>query len=188
MNAIYSKVNFKIFYLGFTAFILASCESKDEVKPIIQDIKELVFASGEIQWDDSYNLTAQTEGVLSNANFEVGMKITEGTVLAIVDNRSSGINTETAQEQLNIANENLSVKSPQQQQLKENISFAEKKYEQDKNQTERYRKLYESGSVSKLEYENILLNSQNFFLRKSPQQWACNLLQRFLIVILDDPK
>ena len=43
--------------------ILFSCGKSKEVQPINQDIKELVFASGQLEWDDSYNLTAQTDGV-----------------------------------------------------------------------------------------------------------------------------
>ena len=138
-----------------------SCKNEKETKPIVQDIKELVFASGELEWDNSYNLTAQTEGVLLNADFEVGNKITKGHILANIDNKSNQISTQTAKKQLSIANENLTAYAPQIQQLEQNIAFAESKYEQDKLQAERYQRLYESQSIAKVEYENIQLNAKN---------------------------
>ena len=140
---------------------MISCKKNEEVKPISQDIKELVFASGQLEWDGSYNLTAQTDGVLQRANFDVGSVLSKGNLIATIDNQSNIINTESASEQLNIANENLSISSPALQQLQQNIQFAESKYQQDKTQEERYKRLYESQSVAKVEYENMQLNSKN---------------------------
>ena len=64
------------------AIALFSCKTPQETQPVVQDIKELVFASGTLEWKNSYNLTAQTDGVLSNISFEVGNKIGKGTILA----------------------------------------------------------------------------------------------------------
>ena len=141
--------------------LLFSCTAEKETKPVVQDIKELVFASGALEWDDAYNLTAQTDGVLTNASFEVGNKVLKGTILATIENKNNQINTQTAQEQLAISNENLTANSPQLQQLQQNIEFAESKYAQDKLQAERYQRLYESKSIAKVEYENVQLNAKN---------------------------
>ena len=150
----------KIFIILTAAFFF-SCNKDKEITPINQDIKELVFASGQLEWDDSYNLTAQTDGVLQNANFEIGNKVTKGKTLAIIDNKTNQINSQTAQEQLVISNENITDNAPQIQQLKQNIQFAENKYNQDKLQVERYKKLYETQSIAKIELENIQLNASN---------------------------
>lgn len=153
--------NIKNIILILLSATLFSCKQEKEIKPIVQDIKELVFASGELEWDDAYNLTAQTDGVLLNANFEVGNKVLKGNVLAKIENKTNEINTQTAQEQLVIVDENLTSNSPQLQQLEQNILFAESKYNQDKLQAERYQRLYESQSVAKIEYENMQLNAKN---------------------------
>ena len=145
----------------FTLFTVFSCTKSKEEKPIRQDIKELVFASGQLEWDDSYNLAAQTDGVLQNVNLDVGIAVNKGNFIANIDNRTNEINTQTVQEQLVITNENLTANSPQLQQLQQNIAFAESKYQQDKTQEERYKRLYQSQSVAKVEYENMKLNSQN---------------------------
>jgi multidrug efflux pump subunit AcrA (membrane-fusion protein) len=140
---------------------LYSCKNKSEITPIIKDIKELVFASGELEWDNSYSLTAQTDGVLLNANFEVGNKVLKGTILANIDNQTNEINTQIAKEQLTIANENLTSNAPQIQQLEYNIQVAESKYRQDKIQAERWERLRQQEIGSKVEYENMQLNAKN---------------------------
>ena len=140
---------------------LFSCNKPPETQPVVQDIKELVFASGTLQWKNSYNLTAQTDGVLSNISFEVGNKIGKGTILAKIDNSGNLVNTETSKEQLAISKENLTDNSPALQQLQQNINFAEIKYKQDKTQAERYLRLLNSQSATKVEYENYQLAAEN---------------------------
>ena len=143
------------------AIALFSCKTPQETQPVVQDIKELVFASGTLEWKNSYNLTAQTDGVLSNISFEVGNKIGKGTILAKIDNSANLVNTETSKEQLVISKENLTDNSPALQQLQQNINFAEIKYKQDKTQAERYLRLFNSQSVAKVEYENYQLAAEN---------------------------
>ncbi len=148
-----------LFALALTLF---SCSNKaEEVKPIIQDINELVFASGELEWDNAYNLTAQTDGILTNADFEIGNKVSKGTVLAKIDNQLNNINSEISQEQIQISSENLTSSSPALQQIQQNIQFSESKYQQDKSQAERYQRLFESQSIAKVEYENMQLTAKN---------------------------
>lgn len=138
-----------------------SCKQDNEISPIRHDIEEFVFASGELQWEDAYNISAQTDGVLLNADFEIGNKVSSGDVLAKIENRNNDINAQTAKEQLKIADENLTSNSPQLQQLQQNIQFAESKYLQDKLQAERYQRLYETQSISKLENETMQLAVAN---------------------------
>ena len=164
----------KIFtFLLSLLFITTSCKKTIETKPIIQDIKELVFASGELEWDNVFNLTAQTDGVLTKASFDVGTPIAKDKILAIIDNKSNIINTKVATEQLLIANENLSDNSPQIQALEQSITFAESKYLQDKIQAERYSRLYEMQIGTKSEYENAQLNVKN-----SLSNWNALLKQK----------
>jgi multidrug resistance efflux pump len=121
----------------------------------------LVFASGQLEWDNSYNLTAQTDGVLQNANFEVGNTVAKGKIIATIDNEINKINAETSQEQLVISNENLTSNAPALLQIEQNIQFAESKYLQDKKQAERYERLNQQNIGSKVEYENAQLTAKN---------------------------
>lgn len=148
-------------YVSLLFLVLFSCSKKEEVKPMRQDIKELVFASGQLEWDDAYNLTAQTDGVLESANFEVGNIVSKGKIIASIDNKINKINAETSQEQLAISNENVSVKAPALLQTEQNIQFAESKYLQDKKNAERYERLNQQNIGSKVEYENAQLAAKN---------------------------
>jgi multidrug efflux pump subunit AcrA (membrane-fusion protein) len=153
--------NLQHLYILLSLFTVFSCKNSEEIRPIFKDIKELVFASGELEWDNAYNLTAQTDGVLTNANFEVGNRVLKGDFLASIDNKSNEINTQIANEQLAISNENLTANSPQIQQLEQNILFAQSKYNQDKIQAERWERLRQQEIGSKVEYENAQLNVKN---------------------------
>lgn len=144
-----------------TILTLFSCGKSDEIQPVNQDIKELVFASGQLEWDDSYNLTAQTDGVLQNANFEVGNTVAKGKTIATLDNEINKINAEISQEQLVISNENVTSNAPALTQLEQNIQFAESKYLQDKKQAERYERLNQQNIGSKVEYESAQLAAKN---------------------------
>ncbi len=143
------------------SILIFSCSRENETKPIVQDIKELVFASGTLEWKNSYNLTAQTDGILKDVNFEIGDAVTKDKVLAKIENKSNLVNTQTAKEELAISKENLSTSSPALQQAQQNITFAEQKYNQDKLQSDRYERLYKSQSVAKSEYENYKLAAEN---------------------------
>ena len=148
-------------FLLLTLSTLVSCGTKEEGKPVVQDIKELVFASGELEWDNSYNLNAQTDGILVNATFDVGNKVTENQIIASIDNKTNENNTASAKDLVVISKENLTENAPALQQLQQNIKFAESKYQQDKTQAERYKRLYDSQSIAKVEYENMQLAAEN---------------------------
>ncbi len=147
--------------LSISILLFYSCSNTTEIKPITENIKELVFASGQLEWDNSYNLTAQTDGVLQNVTFEVGNVVSKGKVIATIDNEINDINAQTSQEQLVISNENLSSDAPALLQLEQNLQFAESKYLQDKKQAERYERLNKQNIGSQVEYENAQLNAKN---------------------------
>lgn len=150
-----------IIIMAVISLVFFSCNKQKETRPVVQDIKELVFASGNLEWGDSYSLVAQTDGVLSSINFKVGHKSEKGEVLAEIDNEANLVNTQTAREQLTISAENLTTNSPALLQLQQNIDYAEAKYKQDKIQAERYERLYAKQSVAKSEYESYRLTVEN---------------------------
>lgn len=142
----------------FLLTLAVSCSNTgDEVKPEYKDITETVFASGTLEPEGKYNLTAQSDGYLVALNFTDGDFVKIGDVIAVVDNQANTFNEQSAQQLLSISQKNLSDDAPALKQTELNISLAKEKVKQDEAQLERYKKLYESNSVSKLEYENIAL-------------------------------
>ena len=149
----------RYFILTFTVFaLLISCGKKHtETKPEYRNITETVFASGVLVPENQYNLTAQSDGYLIFLNFEEGDIVETGNLLAEIENKTYDINLLGANQLLDIAISNLSPSAPALKQIEANLLVAEQKMKQDEVQAERYKKLYDANSVSKLEYENVLL-------------------------------
>jgi multidrug resistance efflux pump len=150
----------------FSAFIiltsLFSCGgNKEEVKPIRKNITETVFASGSIEAIDKYNLSAQTEGYLMELYVQDGDSVSTGQLLARIDNSSTEAQAASTQQQLAIAEQNVSANGPALKELENNIAFAEKKVAQDKLVYDRYSRLIVSDAASIIEFENSKLNYEN---------------------------
>lgn len=142
--------------------VLVSCsEKKNETRPQLKRISEVVFASGMLEADNQYNLSAQTDGYLVKVNFEEGILVNNGQVLAVIDNVLNRINAQSANELNDIAQENTLSSAPALLEIKASIESATAKVVYCEQQFERYKRLYESQVVSRLEYENAQLNLTN---------------------------
>lgn len=143
--------------ISVCTMLIACGRSKVETKPIRKDITEIVFASGTLIANEQYYLKAKTDGYLQNVNFEEGDVVASNQLLAVIDNSRNQINSQSAKLLLKISAADTSSNAPALQQIKASIKLAKEKLKQDALQFQRYKKLYESLSVSKLEYENIQL-------------------------------
>jgi len=142
--------------------LLSSCGKKNsETQAIRKDITETVFASGILVPEDQYNLTSLTDGYIVQINFNEGDTVKADQLLAVVDNEQNTINAKSADQLLTIASSNTNPNAPALKQAEINLELAKQKLIQDEKQAERYKILFESNSVSKLEYENMLLNLGN---------------------------
>ncbi|OYQ37982.1 hypothetical protein CHU92_07095 [Flavobacterium cyanobacteriorum] len=140
---------------------IVSCGKKfEETKPIRKDVTETVFASGYLEAEGTYELTALSDGYLTEVNFEEGDLVKKGQVLAVIDNKENLFNTQSATQLYRIARENTTSSAPLLLQAKQNAELARQKMEQNAQQEQRYRKLLETNSISKVEYENVYLDYQ----------------------------
>lgn len=140
------------------AISIFSCGKKTETATVQRkDITEMVFATGSLKADDEYLVAAQADGYLKTLNFEEGDVINAGKVLAIIDNKQSLVNVNQSGKLLAIAKANASENAPLLQQIRININLAKEKLKQDELQAERFRKLLETNSIAKVEYENATL-------------------------------
>ena len=137
---------------------LSSCGQEiEETTPIRKDVTETVFAAGSLEAEGMYQLTAQTSGYITQLNFDEGNIVEKGKVLAVIENNENIINTQGAAELLDIAKSNAADHAPLLQQAEYEIKISKQKMEQDKKTEERYKRLLDSKSIARIEYENALL-------------------------------
>lgn len=140
------------------ATLITGCGSNaDEYLVKRDNIIESVFASGSIESNRAYNLTAQTEGTISQINAQEGDSIGLNVLVALIDNSVNSTGAESARITWEIAANNLSAQSPAYREVQESLQFAEKKLAQDKIQLARMQSLLEEKAVTKLEVENAQL-------------------------------
>lgn len=146
--------------LIFPSLIIASsCGKKtEETKPFRKDVTETVFASGILEAEGTYTLTALNEGYLKEIHFKEGDTIQVGKVLAVIENKENDYNAESASELFGFAEKNASPNAPTLVQAKQNIAVAKLNLDQQATQEARYQKLLSQNSVARLDYENVLLS------------------------------
>jgi len=147
------------------SFLLATClvfmlgcqQQIEETQPIRKDLTETVFGSGELRAEDSYTLTALSDGYLLELNFEEGDMVAKGATLAVIENESSALNTKGNRDLYAIAQQNTRSSAPGLRQAQANIDIARQQLQQDSVQAARYEKLWQQNSVARVEYEKIQL-------------------------------
>lgn len=153
------KSNLLIYSLFLTVFLTSCGRNTSVVKPQRKDLTEMIFASGILEADAQYNLTAQTDGYLVSLTFKEGDLVNQGQLLALIDNNQNVINSESAIALHRIAKDNTRASAPSLRQISANVASAAAKLKLDQEQADRYKRLYENNSVSKLEYENAQLTA-----------------------------
>jgi HlyD family secretion protein len=148
-------------YISLTLLLLSCGRKTNETSPVRKDITETVFATGTLEPEGRYNLTAQTEGYIRELRISEGDNLAEGGIAAIIDNPSSEYSAESAEALYRIASMNASEEGPAITQAKQNAALLRTKVQQDSVQLQRYDKLLKASSVSKLEYENARLAYEN---------------------------
>ncbi|MCF6181717.1 HlyD family efflux transporter periplasmic adaptor subunit [Lutibacter sp.] len=156
------KDSTKTIFLLISLILISSCgKITTETKPIRKNVTETIFASGILVPEDQYNLTSLSDGYIKKLDIEEGDIVTKNQLLAIVDNEQNIISAKSSVDLLTIAKANTNPNAPALKQAEINVELAKQKLLQDQKQAERYKKLYKLNSVSKLEYENVLLNLDN---------------------------
>lgn len=146
-----------IFGIVLSIWLLACGKPTEETTPIRKDVTETVFASGTLEAEGLYKLTVQTSGYLTQLSFKEGDIVEKGKVLAIIENNENIINTRGASELLTLSKKNTAKEAPALLQAEYDIKTQKEKMELDKKTADRYKRLLESNSIAKIEYENAQL-------------------------------
>lgn len=141
-----------------TALMLCSCgKQTEETKPTRKKITETVFASGILETSGTYNLTAGTDGFISELYIEENDEIKRGQTLGIIENKGNIINNKSGEKLYEIAKSNTFPSSPRILQARNEMEIARQRMEYDSSLFIRYKKLREAASISAAEFDKIEL-------------------------------
>lgn len=151
MKRIVNKTTIFFLILAF----LGSCSQVETTKPERKDIIDAVFASGEVVFENEYQVTANTEGYLIKSFVEEGSEVQSDIPLFQLANEVQSENLSSAEVNYRDAVSKLNTNSPEITQLKIQLDQAERQLWKDRKNYERYEKLVEKEAVSQAEFESI---------------------------------
>lgn len=141
-----------LFALAFVA-MLTSCTQQETILPAKKNIEDAVFASGHIEQENNYTVSAKVEGILLTLPVKEGDLVRQNELLAVIEHDVQDNQLQDAIVVYEDAKSNATSSSPQLQNIKTQIDQAKKQLAFDAENYERYKGLWEKRSVSKLEFE-----------------------------------
>ncbi len=153
-------MKFRIATISLFTFILISCNKKVETTTVKKrSITESVYASGNIETENQYQVFSSVNGILSKILIEEGDRITKNSPLFQISNKQSKIQVESAI----LTNENASFKNNKNkiEELKYNLKVLKIKWRNDSLLYKRKVNLFKQNVITALELENAELNYQN---------------------------
>lgn len=152
-------MKFSFPFLACVLGLLACSDKKQGIQATTETITESVYASGTIVSDNQYQVYATVNGILQFTLVTEGDTVSAGTPLFRLFNETSKINKENA----NLAAQFSDLRNNQARinELKINLSLAQKKLSQDSLLFVRQRNLWAQNIGTKLQLEQSELNYQN---------------------------
>lgn len=156
--------SFALFFSLFVVCMFQSCKKNETTSPSRISIDEAVFASGYMEQEQTYNLSASADGILLALPIKEGLTVGDHQLIATIQNDVQSNQVVDAQAVYQDAVHSASLNSPEFQALEVQIAQAKKQLSFDQENYQRYKELYAQQSVSKLEFEKYELQytaSQN---------------------------
>ena len=137
--------------------LLISCKQSQTVQPEIKQLTEAVYASGTLVPENEYKVVAATDGYLEAALVKEGDSVKKGQLLFKLSNNDQHAQVSAAaqlvQKTLPIAGNN----SPAVMEIETRLAAARIRLENDRQQYQRYKNLYDQNAISASNYEKYLL-------------------------------
>ena len=137
--------------------LLSSCNNKETTTPTRKNIEDAVFASGYIEQENQYTVSASADGILTTIPVSEGDIITSNTTIAVIKSDVQNNQVADAQAVYNNAVTNASANASILQQIQTKINQAKTQLSLDKTNYERYKDLLAKNSVSQLDFEKAEL-------------------------------
>ncbi len=161
--------------------MLFSCKKTEKTSVIRKDIEDAVFASGYIEREDEYMISANISGTILKIPIKEGELVNENNLIATIENSVQTEQLKDAEAVLSQSKKNAMASSPQLLQIQSQINQALHQVEQDKTNFLRYKDLRGKNSVSQLDLEKVqlqyLASQNNLIALQKNYQDAKNALE-----------
>ena len=150
-------------YTLIVLVVVSGCRSKKHeiAYPKTSHITEAVFATGHVEPAHQFVLMALNEGYLKQILVAENEVVRKGQVLFVQDASVQQIQESAAIRNVSIARKNLSANSPVLAQLRAQLSSAVEKRMADSLQYDRMKRLHQSKSVARVDFENAALSYES---------------------------
>ncbi|MEO0790114.1 MAG: efflux RND transporter periplasmic adaptor subunit [Bacteroidota bacterium] len=155
------------FYLKISPIILmaccltaSSCTQETAVAPAIKTMEDAVFASGHLEQENLYTVSAIVDGLILSLPVEEGDEVSRHQLIALVDNDVQNNQLADALVVYNDAKDRAAPGSPELESLSMQIEQARNQLTFDEENYLRYQSLYEKQSVSRMDFEQAELKYQ----------------------------
>lgn len=154
---------FTALLMMLASVLFTACKQKqlNWVQPVMAPITEAVFASGHLEAQDQFTLTAFSDGYIKQVLVKENDTVHKNQLLFIQDNTNPAIQQKAATENLAISRRNASDQSPALEQLYASLATANDQLAVNKTQLDRLTRLYATRSVAKTELDNAQLAYDN---------------------------
>lgn len=140
-------------WIASTSFFVTSCTKEDIIHPRTKKIIEAVYASGKLLPEDDYKVYSMADGTIRERMVNEGDSVSKGQLLLTIENIAQYSQMETAEEMFRIAKKNSAENSPILEELRLQLSNAEKKFTDDSLTYMRIKALWSEKAVSTSEYD-----------------------------------
>jgi len=136
---------------------MASCGKKETTVPERKNIEDAIFASGYIEQENTYTVSAKVEGIILSLKVKEGDAVAQKEVIAVIEYDVQQNQLQDANVVYSDALQNASPNSPQLKNIQTQIDQARQQLAFDKDNYLRYKGLMEKKSVSQLDFEKVEL-------------------------------
>lgn len=147
--------------LFLSALMLVSCARTEKTSAVRKNIEDAVFASGYVEMEDEYTISAKISGNILNIPIKEGEMLSENSLVATIESNVQAEQLKDAQAVYSHSKENASLNSPQLLQIKSQIDQAQHQAAQDQLNLQRYQALRTKNSVSQLDLEKAQLQYES---------------------------
>jgi multidrug efflux pump subunit AcrA (membrane-fusion protein) len=151
----------KILAVFLVATVLFACDKKETTTPAIKTIVDAVFASGYVNFNNEYWVTANAEGFILKSYIKEGDEVKKSQQLFQLSNEVQSLQSNNAQLNYQDALDKFAPHAPQVLQLKNQITLAKKTLKLDEKNYHRYAQLVKTHAVSQLDFEKAQLQYES---------------------------